>query len=398
MGSSAAFAEPLAAGGAAHVRPVELPTGAEVETFSAGAGRRDVATQRTSFQLEEALLSAAAAPGGGAVQLNLANLAIKSPRLRLLEGARFSADGRTPSAVGSLDAPPPSWKFKHAAIGRGAPAPFSPGAKPQARDAFLGYAPSPLRAAAGAGTPPRGGGVGSGKKGTPLPPPPPAPRATPGTARRGPPPPVAPSASPRLAAAAAPPPPPPPPASPHAAAPPRRPDSGAGAARSLNWSAGRKAAAPRSPAGAPPGSPAPVRVGGALVAAYALEPLPPDLSALSPPPAPPREVVGLTPAGAARVAAHAAAAPQPPPPPPHAPPATPPPVAWAVHTKQWAPVDAALGVRAAGMSSEELAAANPVPPPLPSRSKLSPKGKGEAAPAAVAAGDAVPPPTAEPAA
>jgi hypothetical protein len=42
-----------------------------VEVHPAGEGRRDVATQRTAFQLEDALLSAAAAPGGGTAVLQL---------------------------------------------------------------------------------------------------------------------------------------------------------------------------------------------------------------------------------------------------------------------------------------------------------------------------------------
>jgi hypothetical protein len=407
VGSSAAFAPPSpgAEGGA---RFSTLAAGAEVEVHPAGEGRRDVATQRTAFQLEDALLSAAAAPGGGTavLQLNLATLVMKSPALRKLEGARFGARGSAPDA-GSLDAPPPSWKFKQAGIGRGAPAPFSPGPKPQAREEFLGASPTKARAAGGAAWA-AGGGSGAkrgGGAGTPVAPPPaPPPRVTPGSARRGPPPPVTPSASPAPARAAERPPPPPPASAGGGPSPARpRPDTGSGARASLDWRKGGARSAASPPAVA---SPTALRVGGALVAAYALEPTPPDLSSLAPPPAAPIEAAGLTPAGAARAAAMAAtaaaaaaAANASPSPAPTAPPSATkaPPVAWAVHTKHWAPVDAAAGLKAAGMTSQELAHINPVPPPLPSRSKMSPKAKAPATGAGDAAtaepsGDAAPPP------
>ena len=266
-------------------RLAAYPACDEVSTFPSLAtpGCRDVATQRTSFQLEDEILQSNAQ--GDMRPLDLARLTVVSSRLRRLEGHRYGAVGRVQRDDDIDAAPPPRWRSKQVKC---APPPFHPGRRVLKRDEYI-----------------------AGRRASPPPPlkaPPPTPpratiRATPGSLRRGS------ELLPPL-----PPPPPPPPASrrlPHSIIPleaelptqslrgiTNASNESEGVAATLrrtggnggNSGGGALASTLVTPTvtgraiGAPVGS-LQVTFSGARVPVYELVPLPPDLSALSPPPA-----------------------------------------------------------------------------------------------------------------
>jgi len=186
-----------AASGAGAVASFHYTPGYEVEFFPCGDGRRrDVSTQRTTFLLEAAINEVAERAGEDrgdgkppkALLLDLATLTMRSPRLRALEGWRFSpalkdaAGNRADCGTGGT----PLWKEHQSRIGAGPASPFTPGRGIKNRAEFLGAV---REVVVKAKTPP------------PMNPPssPYTPRhlATPGTGRKGPPPPLIPTVGPR---------------------------------------------------------------------------------------------------------------------------------------------------------------------------------------------------------
>ena len=318
------------------------PTGAEVEVFPAPCGlMRDVATQRTTFLLEDAV-SEALLGAQGQVALNLPLLAQRIPRLRALEGHRYTPVTKQPppsAAAGVAHGGTPLWKEHQASIGKGAPLPFSPGRFVLTREEYLSEAGRCATPASP--TPPPAAPAAARTPATPLhlqTPTGPAP----GTRRSGPAPPIIPNSGPRAGQvvtvdgkAAAPAAPTPgsragastgsaaPPASswaaasllgqagpmqlgaplaslpPHHAAgtPMRKKGDSSGARGALDWASGapqqdfRHPHSPRDPhyAHAPPVAPGAadgevlVKVSGSSVPAFELVPLPPELGDLRPP-------------------------------------------------------------------------------------------------------------------
>ena len=178
----------------------QLLAGSEVQAFPSASGlTRDVATQRTCFELEEAV-SEALREGGcpsSTAALNLPLLTQRLPRLRALEGWQYSQVSKEVGvgAAASLShGGTPLWKEHQASISRGAPLPFSPGRGVLNRAEYLGetqrsrqrspakVAASPSATATAAATPLH--------RATPS-------RAAPGTLRQGAAPPIVPTAGPR---------------------------------------------------------------------------------------------------------------------------------------------------------------------------------------------------------